>query len=245
MKRARKGAAAWIRSAPGTYVYLFALLVTSWSLRNADPRLAAALLRSQSTNLDNLTDRPLQVLVASAFWTGGQAVPWRLMLYLTLILAPVERRLGTGRTIGIFAAGHVLATLLVAAGLQYGMHHGILDVNLGSVSDVGVSYGLLAVAGALTWLLEPLPVRLGWILLLLAASAEGAGSGLSFTDVGHYLSLLIGLGTAPLVRRWQRDSAPQAAGATRAVRAGQPVRPLIALPGGRTGRPASNGSTPR
>ena len=68
---------------PGTYTYLFALLVTSWSLRGVDPRLADALIRSQSTNLDNLTDRPLQVLVASAFWTSGTAIPWQLLLRFT------------------------------------------------------------------------------------------------------------------------------------------------------------------
>src|ERR1700709_1741400 len=130
LRRLEAYTAAWIRSAPGTYTYLFALLVTSWSLRGADPHLADALIRSESTNLDNLTDRPLQVLVASAFWTSGSAIPWQLLLRFTLVMAPVERRLGTRRTLPVFATGHVLATLLVAGGLSYGVQHRLVSVSL-------------------------------------------------------------------------------------------------------------------
>src|ERR1700712_4834478 len=162
LRRLEAYTAAWIRSAPGTYTYLFALLVTSWSLRGADPHLADALIRSQSTNLDNLTDRPLQVLVASAFWTSGSALPWMLLVRFTLVMAPVERRLGTRRTLVVFAAGHVLATLLVGAGIEIGLQHHLLDLSLARASDVGVSYGYFAVAGAFTWLLVPRWLRLVW-----------------------------------------------------------------------------------
>jgi hypothetical protein len=217
LRRGEARIAAWVRSAPWTYTYLFVIVVTSWSLRGADPRLADALIRFQSTNLDNLTDRPVQVLIASAFWTSGSAFPWQLLLRFTLIMAPVERRLGTRRTITIFTAGHVLATLLVAAGLNYGVRHGLLDLDLAHASDVGVSYGLFAVAGALTWLLVPVLWRPIWVAALLATISIGALGGLTFTDIGHLLSLLIGLSTAPLLNRWRRLPA------ARAPLAGQPV----------------------
>jgi hypothetical protein len=202
--------ADWVRSAPGTYTYLFAITVTSWSLGGVHPHLADVLIRSQSTNLDNLADRPLQVLVASAFWTSGTVLPWQLLVRFTLILAPVERRLGTRRAGLVFAAGHVLATLVVAAGLQFGVRHGWLDVALAHASDVGVSYGLVAVAGAMTWLIAPARWRAAWAPAVLAAISLGDLGGLTFTDVGHLVSLVIGLSTAPLVRRWQSRPVPRA-----------------------------------
>jgi hypothetical protein len=211
VRHAETVVAAWMRSAPGTYTYLSIILVTSWSLRGADPRLADRLIQSQSTNLHNLQIRPLQVLVASAFWTSGSAIPWQLLLRFTVIMAPVERRLGTRRTVTVFAAGHVIATLLVVAGIDIGIQHGLLDFKLAHVSDVGVSYGLYAVAGGLTWLLVPHRWRAVWVLAVLASISVAVIGGITFTDVGHYLSLLIGLSTAPLVAHWQRAPVPRAA----------------------------------
>ncbi len=223
--RAEHAVSLWVRSAPGTYTYLCALAVTSWSLHGVNPHLADELIRSQSTNLDNLTDRPLQVLIASAFWTTGSAIPWQLLLRFTLVMAPVERRLGTRRTIAVFAAGHVIATVLVVAGVDIGMRYDLLDLSLAHASDVGVSYGLFAVAGALTWLLVPGRWRIVWVAALLAVITAGTAGGVTFTDIGHYLSLLIGLSTAPLVRYWQRK--PSA----RAPLGGSPVRiSLDAIP---------------
>lgn len=218
LRRAQAVTADWVRSAPGTYTYLFAITVTSWSLRGVSPRLADTLIRAQSTNLDNLTDRPLQVLIASAFWTSGAVLPWQLVLRFTFILAPVERRLGTLRTVLVFGAGHVGATLLVAAGLQYGVSHRLLDHGLVHASDVGVSYGLVAVAGALTWLIVPARWRIVWVAAVYVAITVAVLGGVTFTDVGHQLSLLIGLATAPLIRRWQRRPVP------RAVLGGVPLR---------------------
>ncbi|MDQ1632316.1 MAG: hypothetical protein QOJ32_2393 [Frankiaceae bacterium] len=201
LKRIQERTASWVRSAPGTYTYLFALAVTSWSLRGVDPHLADALIRSQSTNLDNLTDRPLQVLVASAFWTSGPDIPLRLLVRFTLVMAPVERRLGTRRTLAVFAAGHVFATLLVAAGLSYGVQHRLISVSVAHASDVGVSYGFVAVAGAMTWLLAT-RWRLLWVAALAVSLSVSASAGVTFTDVGHLVSLVIGLATAPLIKRW-------------------------------------------
>ncbi|HSP39096.1 MAG TPA: rhomboid-like protein [Frankiaceae bacterium] len=202
--------AAWLRSAPATYGYLCILVVTSWSLRGVSPHTADELIRAQSTNLDNLADRPLQVLVASAFWTSGSTLPWQLLIRFTLVMAPVERRLGTRRTVAVFAAGHVLATLLVGAGIDVGLRHHLLDLDLAHASDVGVSYGFYAVAGALTWLLVPRRWCVVWVAGLLASITVATLNEVTFTDVGHFVSLAIGLGTWPLVTRWQRFPVPRA-----------------------------------
>ena len=106
--------------------------------------------------------------------------------------------------------------MLVAAGLDYEVRHGLVDLTLAHASDVGVSYGLVAVAGALTWLLVPRRWRPVWVLAVFLSIAVAALGGLTFTDVGHLLSLAIGLATAPLVWRWQRTPG-------RAVLAGEPI----------------------
>src|SRR4051794_14208477 len=204
-------AGAWVRSAPGTYIYLFVLLVTSWSLRGIDPHLTERVIRAESTNVDNLADRPLQVLVASAFWRTGSDLPWALLLLFTSVMAPVERRLGTARWLLVAATGHIGATLLTAAGIGFGLRHGMLDLQLAHVSDVGVSYALYTVAGSLTWLLVPRRWRLAWVGLLLVSIAVVTVVGVTFTDVGHLLSVVIGLSSAPLVTWWQRHPSPPAA----------------------------------
>jgi hypothetical protein len=199
-----------VRTAPGTFVYFFALFVTSWSLRGLNPALADRLVQFQSTNLDNLTDRPVQVLVLSAFWTTGGGAAW-LLLRFALVLAPVERRLGTRRWLLVFATAHVLATLVTVTGISLGIGRGVTDPGLASVIDVGVSYGLYGVAGTLTWLLTTSRLRIVWVLGLLASITLAGFSTAAFTDVGHLLSLAIGLAFLPLIRRWQRRPLPRAA----------------------------------
>jgi hypothetical protein len=210
LRRAAEQVEDYVRSAPGTFTYFFALVVTTSSLRGLAPEVATGLVRFQSTNLDNLSDRPIQVLVLSAFWTTGSGAIG-LLVRFALVLAPVERRLGTRRWLLVFATAHVLATLLTVAGISFGIRHGMSDPGLAEAVDVGVSYGMYGVAGALTWLLPSSRMRLAWVgallLSVLAVSFEEA----AFTDVGHLLSLAIGLAFLPLVRRWQRRPVPRAA----------------------------------
>ncbi len=202
-------ASQYVRSAPGTFVYFFVLLITSWSQYGLNSVLAQQLVKFQSTNLDNLVDRPLQVLVLSAFWTTGGAGLW-LLLRFVLVLAPVERRLGTRRWLLIFASAHVVATLVTVTGISLGIGRGVTDPGLADVVDVGVSYGLFGVAGALTWLLTTSRLRIAWVAVLLASIVLSGFGEEAFTNAGHLISLAAGLSFMPLVRRWQRDPLPHA-----------------------------------
>ena len=56
-----------VHANPGTFVYLFTLVVTSAVVSAAGQRLSEPLLRTQSTNLSNLRHHPLHVLFTSAF----------------------------------------------------------------------------------------------------------------------------------------------------------------------------------
>ena len=105
----------YVRSAPGTYAYLFVLLITSWVLQTSSSRIANALLQERSTNLHHLATDPLRVLFSSAFWVGSFA-DWVVWVALfSIFVAPVERWIGTGRTAIVFVLGHVGATLITAA----------------------------------------------------------------------------------------------------------------------------------
>ena len=147
-----------------------------------------------STNLANLAHGQVLTLVASAFVRDGDAGMLPLVA-LGAFLASVEVLWSSRRLVAVFAAGHVLATLVVAAGLALGEGLRWLPSSWTSASDVGVSYGVVAVAGALTaeW---PRLVRpawaLGWATVLTVALVQGR----TFTDAGHLCALLIGIAAA-------------------------------------------------
>jgi len=118
-----------VRTSPATTVYLLAVGATSTLLSLTNDRFDDRLLLGLSTNLHQLARAPVRVLVASAFWLGDLSQLWLWAILLVVFLAPVERRLGSRRTVLAFALGHVGATLLVAAGL-------LVLVRLGEVSPV-------------------------------------------------------------------------------------------------------------
>ncbi len=198
-RRFEPRAKAYVRSAPGTYVYLFVLLITTWVLQTSSGTIARQLLLERSTNLHQLAGDPVRVLVASAFWVSGA---WELLAWLglfTLVVAPVEHWIGTARTAAAFFAGHLGATLVAAAGLWGAIRAGLVSSSLSQAADVGASYGFLSVAALLTYRLQPKrrPVYAG----LLAATVTAAlALDPSVTSVGHLLALAIGFACYPLVR---------------------------------------------
>lgn len=181
-----------LRSAPLTYGYLALLCGTTWALALVGPRLANRVLLDASTNLRHLAHDPVRVLVGSAFWLAS---PYELAAVATaslLVVARVERRLGWRRTVAVFLAGHVGATLLTAAGLWIALQADAVEHNVVNARDVGASYGVLAVAGVFTYGVRP-GLRawywrgaLGVLLVVVAVSP-------SFTNVGHVLAFVIGL----------------------------------------------------
>lgn len=196
---ARPRLVAWVRSAPATYGYLAVLFVTTWVLSSASGRLTGRLLLAQSTNLHQLARDPVRVLISSAFWLSGTVSLLVWATLLTLVLAPVERRIGSWRLGIVFAIGHVGATLLTAAGLWTALRLDTVERSVVNARDVGASYGFLAIAAAMTYLLAP-RLRVGYAVLLLVSVAAAATVSHTFTDFGHLLSVLLGFGCYRLVR---------------------------------------------
>src|SRR5262249_26719437 len=188
-----------LRSAPLTAAYLVVLTATtavvSFASADSDDRLLLAF----STNLHQLAPVPLRVLVGSAFWTTGWGELAEWLVLFSVVVAPVERRLGWRRTLLVFAAGHVGATLIVAAGLAIGVHVGAVDPSIAFTRDVGVSYGFFAVAALAGYLLAP-RARICYLATVLAYVILAAAISRGFTDFGHLTAVAIGLACFPLAR---------------------------------------------
>ena len=198
-KATRPRLLAGVRSAPATFGYIAVLFVTSWVLSTASGRLADRLLLAASTNLHHLARDPVRVLMSSAFWlpSANSLVIWAVLL--AAVLAPVERRIGSWRMGVVFAIGHVGATLLTAAGLWTALRLDGVDRSVVTARDVGASYGFLAVAGAMTYLVAP-RLRLPYAALALVGVSVVAGLSHTFTDFGHLVALVLGFGCYRLVR---------------------------------------------
>jgi len=196
----------WVRRAPATYTYLLILLVTTWVLATSSSSVAHQLLLERSTNLHHLASDPVRVLIASAFFVTSPSQWFLWVVLFTLIAAPVEHRIGSGRTVAVFLIGHVGATLLTAMGLWLALRGDLVESSVVRAVDVGASYGFVALAGVLTYLL-PRRLRWAWVGALLIVVAVALALALSFTEFGHLLALLTGLACFPLVPRAHRRGA--------------------------------------
>jgi membrane associated rhomboid family serine protease len=181
-----------------TVTYLSILVATTLVLRTGSTRLSNAILRSASTNLSNLGRAPITVLVTSACFVTSQWELVQFALVALLLLGPLEQRIGGKRWLLGFAAGHVGATLVVAAGLSVARHAGRLDVAGSSTIDVGVSYGSMALFVVLAHLWK------GWARVVLAVVIAGylllgLLDGSSFTAWGHVAAAAIGLALGPFL----------------------------------------------
>jgi hypothetical protein len=174
------------------WTYAAVVLVVAIVL-HALPRTHTLVLDS-STNLDNLRHRPLLVLVVSAFVVAPLTGLW-ILVPLVVVFGAAQRRFGRAATAVVAVLGHVGATLLVAVLLAAGITAGRLDPAVAGAEDVGVSYGLAAVAGVLVVRLPPR--RRPWYVAgLLVLTAGPLLLDPDFSGVGHVVAVLIGLALA-------------------------------------------------
>ncbi|MGV9836370.1 rhomboid-like protein [Nocardia niigatensis] len=175
---------------PACIAYAFTLFITWWTLRGASDIVGRRLIFSASTNLRNMQKDPIQVLVASAFWTDG-GFPWADILILVTLMALAERWLGSLRWILVVAIGHVGATVITVIGIAHKLDKQLIPTRVAFASDVGPSYGISAMMAALAFRLRG-PARWVWALSMLVYYAYGVWHGRTFTDYGHFFALLIG-----------------------------------------------------
>ncbi|WP_443061795.1 rhomboid-like protein [Streptomyces sp. NBC_00425] len=188
---------AYVRSAPGTYVWLAVLFVTTVALHRMSPEFEQEFLLQRSTNIHELSRHPVRVLVASAMWIdGGYWVPYAVLY--TVFHARAERWLGTARWLAVCAAAHVLATLVSEGALAVAIQEGLAPRSSVETLDVGVSYALSGVVAVLFYGMRS-PWRYAYLVGVLVFYGLPLVEAPTFTDFGHFVSVLIGLGCFPLV----------------------------------------------
>ncbi|NMO02342.1 hypothetical protein HH308_14075 [Gordonia sp. TBRC 11910] len=209
-KSAARRCVDYFRGAPVSLIYIFTLLVTWWTLRGATDRVTHGLIASASTNLHNMQTDPLQVLVASAFWADPAGTPLMMVIELLAVMVAAERWLGWWKTIAVFAVGHIGATLITVVGIAYAVDHGMMSARITHTADVGYSYGLMALAGALAFRFTG-AWRIAWLVGLGGYLGFEVVEDHTFTDVGHLSAMLLGVaafGIGVGVRRvWGRRKA--------------------------------------
>lgn len=197
---ARPARAVWsyIRSAPGTYIWLAILFCTTIAIHRMAPDTVDDFLRLRSTNIHNLSSQPVSALIRSALWIdGGGWLPY-VLLY-TVFHATAERWLGTWRWLTVVLIGHVAATYISEGVLLWAIRHGHVRQSAVNTLDVGVSYGLAAVEAVLTWAVTR-PWRYVYGACVLLFYGLALVDDRTFTDIGHFTAVLLGLACYPLTR---------------------------------------------
>ena len=141
-----RGRTAALRVTP-SYVLL---LVASWAVLCivADRATRDAVLQANSTDVANLLSGRIYSLATSAALVEGPGC-LAVVAAAAGVLGFAERAWGPGRLVATFVLGHVGASVLVFAGLAAGLVAHAFRPGVATATDVGVSYGLLAVLGAL------------------------------------------------------------------------------------------------
>jgi hypothetical protein len=190
---------AFVRSAPGTYLWLAILLVNNITINSFSPRFRYRFVLHHSTNLHELSHDPVRVLISSALWIDGGHW-WPYLILYSVFHAPVERRLGSLRWLVVVAVSHVGASYISESVVYYDIHHGTASPSAAFIPDIGVSYALAGVQGVLAYFIAA-PWRYIYAAALIAYYGEVLLDTTStFTDVGHFTALLLGLACFPLTR---------------------------------------------
>ncbi|HUH69608.1 MAG TPA: rhomboid-like protein [Mycobacterium sp.] len=174
-----------------TIGYVVILLAVSCAILALGPHAHDLIVQRASTNLHNLASGHLGTLLGSALVVdAGPLYFW--LPFLTCLLALAELHLRTIRLVVAFLVGHIGATLLVAAALAAAVEFGWLPLSITRDSDVGMSYGALAVLGAMTAVI-PRRWRAAWVGWWVSAGIASAIIGGDFTDAGHTVAVVLGV----------------------------------------------------
>ena len=195
VQRAVRFTVSWVRSTPGTHIWLLILAVNSGILAVVSPMARSLLLHHNSTNLIELSAHPVRVLVLSALWIESPSGFAIYFAFYELVHAPAERWLGTARWLVVVAVAHIGATLISQQAVLMGIRDNRLPRSLAHTVDIGVSYGLAGVIGVLTYFLPRRPWPLRWLYAAAALGFFGyplLSGDRTFTDLGHLSAVLIG-----------------------------------------------------
>lgn len=188
-----------LRRSPLTFIWLAILLATTIIQHSLSPHDLDRVLGARSTNIHHLTSDPLHVLWTSLFWVDGS----RWLPYLVMFMVfhvPAERWLGSLRWLIVGLSAHIAATYISEGILAVAIRDGEAKTSMVNTLDVGVSYFLAAITAILTYRIAH-PWRWLYLAGVLIVYGYPLFTDLSFTAVGHFTSVLIGLLWYPITVR--------------------------------------------
>lgn len=193
---------AWVARAPAVFTYIAIWTATSVVQQGQPERISDLVAILSSTNITNLLDEPLRVLVASALLVADHAIGFLFYVVVyALIAARLEHRIGSARWVAVAAASHVLGTLLTVQAERWGLARDVIPTSIVVSQDIGVSYVMVGSLGAYLWLVgrpwrTPYTVALGLGILgpLLVWR--------TIWDLGHLLATLVGVAAGWVALRW-------------------------------------------
>lgn len=188
----------YVRRSPLTYGWLGILFATTLAQRAMTESELDRVLWQRSTNILNLTEHPVRVLVGSLFWIDGSSLlPY--VVTFTVFLAPAERWLGGRRWLAVGLTSHVVATLVSQGVLLYVISRGLAPSTLAGVRDVGVSYFQAGVTGVLG---HHLAGRWRWAYLagVLVVYVVPLVADPGLTTLGHLVAAAVGMASVPVAR---------------------------------------------
>ena len=176
-----------------TLLYAAALAAVAVAVAHLRPQVQHSLMRHVSTNLHNLGEGKVGTLISSAF--VNEAGPVYLWLPGLVALLALGELLWEGRRLVVtFVVGHVGATLLVAAGIAAALMAGWVSHSIVNATDVGMSYGAVAVLGSFTAAI-PRRWRAGWTGGWLAVASVRRRSTPETSPMwGMPIALVLGMG---------------------------------------------------
>lgn len=174
-----------------TVLYTVAVSAVMVTLLVLGPKVRDRVTEYASTNLHNLAHGRIGTLLGSAFVADSDLF-YVWLPGLVCLLAAAELLWHGRRVLVVFITGHVGATILVAAGLFVAVEEGWLPWSITRAADVGISYGAMAITGALTAVV-PARVKPVWLAWWLSAATAVVAISSDFTDIGHAVALVLGI----------------------------------------------------
>lgn len=193
-----------VNRAPLTAAWLLVLFVTTRLQRSAGRRGARRIQLEHSTNIVRLRREPHRVLLSSLFWLDGRSWWPYVPVYVGLV-APAERRLGWWRWLFVGLSAHVIATYVSQGRLSRSIRKGHAPRKLVKARDVGVSYFVMGVAGALTGYVDRRYQTRAQAATVTALVVNAAVRP-TFTEMGHLTAYGVGLAASRLAP--DRDGQP-------------------------------------
>jgi hypothetical protein len=196
----------FVSNAPLTYSWLIALTITTIGQHLLTGQQLHVVLLHRYTNIHSLATDPLGVLFSSLFWIDGKSLEPYLLLF-TLFLAPAEHWLGQVRWLAVGLSSHIVSTYISEGLLYWAIENHDASERFVRAHDIGVSYFLVGVMGVLAYRIAR-PWRWGYIAVLFIIFGFPLITmdriELSFTAIGHFAAILVGLAFYPMARERKR-----------------------------------------